>query len=1080
MPQLANGPTFTGAQANDIVELQFRLISGTDGWVYPDGSSLSIPNANYRFTYTAANETSIRNTMITNNNNNNYLQCKLVYNDSTWGFLNNTGSYEVQWNNNYSKVCSSTNPVYDVEWRIYNVTQGFYRTDTPSNTDASCPEWARTSFDAWVTSAPLENYTVIPHLSTIQATSNVNGRLIVDGVAVYSGNYLLVKNQSDSDSLLNGVYAITSQGSVSTPWVITWQSYSYHQNTWTQAVTDPATSNSGKKFSVTNANPIMGTTSSMPVVKLKWIEGCCSCFSTSPTGTDISTAISEAGAFSLYDEGVLKGTVKSLNFTGTPITASATGDAGTVNVASTSASLEVFDEGVSKGTVTSLDFTGTSITASIDGSKAVVQVTSPAEALVWKGSWTTGVSYKKNEVIISPKNGLGFVCMEDHTSNNADPNTDDPGKYPTSNYYWSDMQIFSTAYSTGVPPTEKSFISGLMSSVYDWWTKADMVERVIGLAAGAGIIYAGAKVVESLMGNGDPKPGQGDADSRYTGTAGYNGTFTEPTLPVVVASILEFAGYTSSQYDVSLLPSSAVNFTIAQSMSSRDVLNQLALAYQFDIIPSQGTIKFVPKYQDSIRELTLDDLGHVENGTDLPAPYTAKRYQGIDLPRSIHFTYYSASLDHNTFTQIAELPTYDVGQDVSIAVPFTMTDDEAMRIVQTTLVNSHIEQQEYTFTTDYHNIDLEPGDVIRIPIANTISQVRIKEINETSDGILEFKVSRSDYNTQSYEYTGVTVSQPPAQTTNTPVSIGYSDTLFIEVPPLNSGDSVPRYYAVTHGYARPGWPGAALYKSADGGNTYLLTGSINAKSTFGLVAIATPAPTKGYYVWDDTTTISVTLKQGTLSTLTDLAVQNGQNWAMVGEELIGFVNATLTAPDTYTLSRLLRGRKGSEVKCDSHLANELFVLIDAAPLKISLSTTDIGKTLKYKTVTVGSSLDKVDAIDVQPFGLNMRPWKPAHCKVIKNGNDFVFTWVERPRLANDLKDLQEIMHDPDWAGFGVTIFGDSGKTTVKRTAVVVESTYTYTEAMQVEDFGSAQASIWGSVVQMSNVVGGGYPAVVNV
>jgi len=693
--------------------------------------------------------------------------------------------------------------------------------------------------------------------------------------------------------------------------------------------------------------------------------------------------------------------------------------------------------------------------------------------LKWAGTWETGKAYKVNDVVLGPTSGNGWVCMVDHTSNNDEPST------LQTNANWDPITDLS---KSTLPEEEQSFLSGLMDGVMDWWKDAPLWQKLLAIAAGVGLAYAGYKIIDSMMQDGETNPDGESVDTRYNGTAGYNGSFTQPTLPVVVASIMEFAGYTPDQYDVSLLDNKEVNFSVTGGMNTRALLNQLALTYQFDVVPSGGVVKFVPKYQTPVRELTADDLGHQVMDSSLagPAPYTAKRHQGIDLPRSITFTYFSAALDHNTFTQQAELFTFEDGQDVQIQVPFTLSDSDAKRIAETTLVNAHIEQQEFTFTTDYHNIDLEPGDVITIPVGTQgdVAQVRIKEINETEDGVLEFRCARSDYNTQSYEYSGVTVTTPPAQTSNVPVSIGYSDTLFIEVPPLTSNDGNPRLYGIVTGFGKAGWPGANLYKSVDGGNTYNFVASTSTKCTWGMVTNPTPAPAKGYYVWDDTTTISVTLKEGTLSNSTDIAVLNGQNWCMIGEELIGFVNATLTGANTYTLSRLLRGRRGSEVKCGTHLANELFVVLDGNLTYIDLPSSELGRVVKFKTVTMGSSLDKSPAFDIQPFGLNLLPWAPGNVQITKNNNDYVFTWVERPRLNNGLQDDRELVHDADWAGYGITIFGEPAATSVKRSAIVVVNTYTYTEAMQIADFGSVQTTLKASVVQLSTKVGGGYPAVI--
>jgi Putative phage tail protein len=688
----------------------------------------------------------------------------------------------------------------------------------------------------------------------------------------------------------------------------------------------------------------------------------------------------------------------------------------------------------------------------------------------WVGDWTDSYDYKKNDVVRNSFDGNAYVCSTDHTSSAGD----EPG---VGSWWAQNWDRMTDSSIQGMPPEAKDFLTSLQDSILDWMDTATVGDWLQALAVGAGIIYAGVKINDMMSSDGT---GDGEADSRYTGTPGYNGTYTAPNLQQVVISLMTYAGYTGSEYSVVLLPTTPVEFTVNGSTSIRTILNNLALAYQFDICASGGFIIFVPKYGTSIRTLTPADLGHLKDSDTLTgaAPYVAKRNQGIDLPRSVTMSYYSAALDHNVFTQMSTLDTFLDGQDVKVDVPFTMTDAEAKRITETALVNAHMEQQQYTFTTDYNNIDLDVGDVITIPLdSGGTTNVRIIQILETDDGLLEFTVTRADNASYSYTASPAAPVTPPEQTTNNVSSVGYSQTLFIEVPPLNDAETLPRVMAAIHGYGDANWPGAVLYRSTDGGATYNAVVTSYRTPTIGMVSSAISAPTD-YHIWDTTTSISVTLKQGSLANSTDLAVQNGANWCMIGEEVIGFVNATLTGPNTYTLSRLLRGRQGSETKCTGHVSNELFVMLDDQLTVIPIDYADINKTVKYKTVTIGSDISKSTADDVKPFGLNMRPWRVAQPDAVKQVNgDWLITFKERPRYNNSLRDYTEITHDSDWAGFAIAIMDNAN--VVKRTLTTVNNYWTYTVADQTTDFGSAQTTLKASIIQMSSAVGGGYPHVID-
>ena len=864
--------------------------------------------------------------------------------------------------------------------------------------------------------------------------------LVMDGITLSSGDRVLLKNQSSGEQ--NGIWVVSQ---VSGVWKLTNQR-KLQFGEWVPVTA--GTANTGKKFVQTE------TIVSVPNAKTTYAE-ITNCSSPIPGGGDTGSGIT------LYDEGVLKGTFTEIDFVGIPVTATHSGNRATVTINSTTG-IELKQDGTSLGTVTSINVTGTGITASATGADGALT----GDAMVWKGDWTDSFDYKKNHVVRNTFTGNAYVCSFDHTSSSGD----EPG---VGSWWAQNWDVMTDVTLQALPPEQKDFLTQLKDSVFDWIDNATVGDWLQALAVGAGIIYAGSVISDMMSQDGT---GDGQADQRFNGTAGYNGSFTAPSLQSVVASIMEYAGYIAAQYDVTQLPAKEVHFTISSTMALRDILANLATVYQFDIVPSGDKVKFIPKTLSVVRTFTSADLGHTSsNDLSGSAPYTAKRVQGIDLPRSVTLNYYSAALDHNVFTQVSTLETYSSGQDVKLEVPFTLADDEAKRITESALVNAHIEQQQYTFVTDYHNIDLEPGDIISMPLdSGGNTNVRIIQIRETDDGLLEFTVVRADFASSSYSGSAVTIQTPPAQTTNTPVSIGYSQALFVEVPPLNDSDTSPRVKVAIHGFGAEGWPGAALYKSVDGGATYSMVTSSNSTPTIGMVASAISAPAL-YQVWDTTTTITVTLKQGTLTNSSDIAVQNGTNWCMIGEEVIGFVNATLTGPNTYQLSRLLRGRAGTEVKCGSHVTNELFVMLDDALTTIQLDQADIGKTVKYKAVTFGSDISLATAVDVQPFGLNMRPWRVAQPKAVKEVNgDWTISWIERPRYNNGMRDYTEISHDPDWGGYAIAILNSSD--VVKRSTTTVGTSFTYTVAMQQADFGSAQTTLKASIIQMTTSSGGGYPA----
>jgi hypothetical protein len=706
----------------------------------------------------------------------------------------------------------------------------------------------------------------------------------------------------------------------------------------------------------------------------------------------------------------------------------------------------------------------------------------PDNAMEMKGEWAEGEVYtaysSTHKASTVTYEGASWICTQDHISEIANSPVDggdfwarldaDNGSDGSGTQYW---EVFSAQGASGsgsaLPSKDKSYLEQLKDfkdNVFDWIENADLKDWLQAGAIAAGIIWAGSKVMDMMQGDGE---GDGNASTTYNGSAGYAGAYSAPNLPTVVASLCDYAGII---YDVSALPQEAVEFTVASNTSIRSILEQLSLAYQFDMVNSGGILKFVPRNADAIKTITLEDMGFSSSETP-PAPYTAKRYQGVDLPRYVAFTYYSAALDYAQYTQSAELYTYEDGQNVSLSVPVTLSDTRAKQIAELALINSHLERMNYKFSTTYKFISVEPGDILNSPMG----LIRILKVTEVDEGVLEFEacdagsdaaLSASNQNIQA-----PTTPSAPAIST----SLGYSGAFWLDPTNLNDQDTGVRVYAAPHGFGRAGWPGAAIYMSEDGGLTYEQIGTASQEATLGIVETATSSA--DYHVWDETTQITVKLNSGSLLSKSELAVLNGDNWAMIGQEIIGFKNATLIAEKTYRLTGLLRGRQGTEQYVGTHQANELFCLINSALIKIDLADSDRGTTKKFKVVTIGSSLDKADAEDVHIVSNNTRMWPVYNPVIALQGQDWVISWRERVRFDNQIKDFATTNHDPDWAGFGVAILDADGK--VKSSYVVQGTSVTYTAAQQVTDFGTLQAGIKVSIVQMSQKWGGGYPTVIN-
>ncbi len=98
--------------------------------------------------------------------------------------------------------------------------------------------------------------------------------------------------------------------------------------------------------------------------------------------------------------------------------------------------------------------------------------------------------------------------------------------------------------------------------------------------------------------------------------------------------------------------------------------------------------------------------------------------------------------------------------------------------------------------------------------------------------------------------------------------------------------------------------------------------------------------------WDDGNVVGVTVSRGTLSSATEAAVLSGANMAAIqgpnGWELIQFTTATLVSGLTYNLTRLLRGRYGTQENMGAPSGAKFLYLGQASPSLSMWIETSLG------------------------------------------------------------------------------------------------------------------------------------------
>lgn len=233
---------------------------------------------------------------------------------------------------------------------------------------------------------------------------------------------------------------------------------------------------------------------------------------------------------------------------------------------------------------------------------------------------------------------------------------------------------------------------------------------------------------------------------------------------------------------------------------------------------------------------------------------------------------------------------------------------------------------------------------------------------------------------------------------------------------------------------------------------------------------------RSWMVFDEVGHLDVYFAYGTApsSAADDLAVLNGANMALWGQELLQFRDVTSLGANLYRLTWLLRGRFGTEWAMNTHQVGENFVMMNTTTIgRVTHPQQDLDVAKFYKPVTLGQTLAQTATRGFANTGAGLMPYSPCHVSASRDGSDnLTITWYRRSRTNAEWRDGIEIPLGEDAEAYEVDILDGTGA--VLRTIETSTPTASYTAANQTTDFGSPQAAIAIAIYQLSAIVGRGY------
>lgn len=453
--------------------------------------------------------------------------------------------------------------------------------------------------------------------------------------------------------------------------------------------------------------------------------------------------------------------------------------------------------------------------------------------------------------------------------------------------------------------------------------------------------------------------------------------------------------------------------------------------------------------------------------------YELKTKQDKELPYEVSVSYPSKEQDYAKAVQYARLPgAPGTKQKANVDLPVVLTPAEAQAISFRHLYLQWGERDKYVVNVSRKLAKYEPGDTLPMPFdADGEIAMRIERVDRGANGLIKMEVV--PHLPDVVRYTTTFAGARSSSGAHSMAGVVPTTYEFIDSPLARDEDAEHEgFYCAMTGYW--GWRGATAQRTPDGGMTWESVSQRINPTLYGQV-YGTFDGGMSPYVIDRKTYIAVSVINGTLESVTEAEMLNGANTAMIGSEMVRFMNAVLQSDGSYLLNGFMRGVRGTEWAIDSHVANERFVLLNAYAPRAALSASAIGRPMTYRVVSTGEVVDNVVPFDFTGYGVGLKPYAPCHQKASRNtSGDIALTWVRRTRIGGIWRNSVEVPLSEAFERYEVDLLGDDG-TTVLATVASTTPSITVDAATQTALYGGLKAAMKVEIYQLSETVGRGFP-----
>lgn len=516
------------------------------------------------------------------------------------------------------------------------------------------------------------------------------------------------------------------------------------------------------------------------------------------------------------------------------------------------------------------------------------------------------------------------------------------------------------------------------------------------------------------------------------------------------------AGFGADEVDASAITTPLLGYTVRGPQDVRQKMSPLMLAYELMTWEDAGTLRFFYRKDAPDYALDADMLAAHEPGSTAARPVRFSDGDD-DPPARVVVRYTDEDRDSQVGSQQGlrgasaanETQTIDLTQLVMEAA-----DAKALAVHTAWLAPVNRRTVEFNVPISLVS-DIREGIRVVVTIEGRQREILLLGVDRGPNGVLEcngiLEQSHIFELAPEPDFGGAPIGSLLGGNTQHPS--GTAQPILwaaLDLPPL-SNDHVAQpglYIAATIENAEDSFNGAALFQASDeDGESWSQVLRIRSAAVMG---IATELPSGDTTTWDEASTVDVVLFNGELESIGELACLNGGNRALIGGEIVGFRSAELIGTNTYRLSGLLRGLRGTTANV-THVANELFVLLTGPGIHfLPLEASSIGMPKQYKLLTTGMRLGDAEQFEYTCSGRTVTPFAPTHVEGVRDVSDnLTITWTRVTRSNVRLLSTQAVPLNEPFERWEVDVIDASG--TVLRTIATATNAASYTAAQQTTD-----------------------------